>query len=58
MTARKIDIGTDYRIRAVPDVLIYSDSIRSPVGLYRAGDGGVRLEDIRMLTNYPYDLAP
>jgi Xaa-Pro aminopeptidase len=35
-------------------------------GLYRAGYGGVRLEDIaivtddgiELVTNYPYDLAP
>ncbi len=48
------------------DDLVAGDVIAIEPGLYRAGYGGVRLEDIaivtddglELVTNYPYDLAP
>ena len=48
------------------DDLVAGDVIAVEPGLYRAGYGGVRLEDILLVTDdgaevvtrYPYDLAP
>ena len=38
--------------------LVPGDVITLEPGLYRAGYGGVRLEDILIVTDYPYDLQP
>jgi len=48
------------------DDLVVGDVITLEPGLYRAGHGGVRLEDILLvtadgaetITRYPYDLEP
>jgi Xaa-Pro aminopeptidase len=50
----------------VGDDLVPGDVIAIEPGLYRPGFGGVRLEDIAIVTadgidvvtNYPYELAP
>ena len=54
------------RLSVVGDDLVPGDVITLEPGLYRAGYGGVRLEDILLVTgdgaetvtNYPYDLEP
>jgi Xaa-Pro aminopeptidase len=54
------------RLSVVGDDLVPGDVITLEPGLYRAGYGGVRLEDILLVTEdgaetvtrYPYDLAP
>jgi Xaa-Pro aminopeptidase len=54
------------RLSVVGDDLVPGDVITLEPGLYRAGYGGVRLEDILLVTDngaevvtqYPYDLAP
>jgi Xaa-Pro aminopeptidase len=54
------------RLSVVGDDLVPGDVITLEPGLYRAGYGGVRLEDIllvtddgaEVVTHYPYDLEP
>jgi Xaa-Pro aminopeptidase len=52
--------------RAANETLVAGDVVTIEPGLYRAGYGGVRLEDIvlvtengaEVVTDYPYDLGP
>jgi Xaa-Pro aminopeptidase len=54
------------RLSVVGDDLVPGDVITLEPGLYRAGYGGVRLEDILLVTengaetvtDYPYELEP
>jgi len=61
-----LEVHEQPRLSVVGDDLVPGDVITLEPGLYRAGYGGVRLEDILVVTDdgvetvtrYPYDLAP
>ena len=61
-----LEVHEQPRLSVVGDDLVPGDVITLEPGLYRAGYGGVRLEDIvlvtddgaEVITQYPYDLEP